>query len=300
MKSILVTGASTGIGYATTQELINNGYRVFANVRKEKDAKRLLSEFGINCFPLIFDVRDQAAIDKAVKEVERRLGGKGLYGLFNNAGTALSGPIMHQPIEDIEEMLNINVMGVIRVTRSFLPLLGADPYYTSEPGRILNMSSVGGKVSMPFIGMYCATKHAIEGLSDALRRELMLFGIKVSIIEPGAVATPIWNKAPSPEDSGYENTAYEESVIAFLKAFAEEGKKGMNPSKVASLVREIFESKKPKNRYMISPTPFTDKVLLQYLPGKMLDGMLAKEFKLNPKQGNSSEEESIESKITEN
>ncbi|MEL6257136.1 MAG: SDR family oxidoreductase [Bacteroidota bacterium] len=300
MKSILVTGASTGIGYATTQELIKNGYRVFANVRKERDAKRLLTEFGINCFPLIFDVRDQDAINKAVKEVERRVGPEGLYGLFNNAGTALSGPIMHQPIEDIEEMLNINVMGVIRVTRSFLPMLGADPYYASEPGRILNMSSVGGKVSMPFIGMYCATKHAIEGLSDALRRELMLFGIKVAIIEPGAVATPIWNKAPDPKASGYENTPYEESVIAFLKAFAEEGKKGMNPSKVANLVREIFESKKPKNRYMISPTPFTDKVLLQYMPGKMLDGMLAKEFKLNPKQEAVSQEEIIESKIAEN
>lgn len=282
MKSILITGCSTGIGYASARVLTENGYRVFASVRKEADAEKLRLSLGGNCHPLVFDVSDQKAIDAAVVEVQNIVKDEGLYGLFNNAGIALMGPLLHQPLEEIEQTLQTNVMGLLRVTRAFLPLLGARENCPHPPGRILNMSSIGGRLSMPFIGTYCASKHSVEALSNSLRCELMLYGIDVSILEPGAVVTPIWDKAPDPEDTGYQQTGYQDAVLAFLKSFADEAQKGLPPAKVGRLVHKIFTSKRPKIRYIITPTPFVDKFLLRFLPTRMIDSMLGKEFKLRP------------------
>ncbi len=149
---------------------------------------------GENFTPLVFDVTDRAAVLRAAEEVGEALGGSGLAGLVNNAGTAIGGPLMLQPLEEVRAHFEINVLGLVSVTQAFLPLLGARKFRTHGPGRILSIGSVGGKIASPFIGAYAGTKHAVEGISDSLRRELLPYGIDVILLEPGAVRTEIWDK----------------------------------------------------------------------------------------------------------
>ena len=195
MKNAVVTGASTGIGYATVQKLLDDGWRVFGSVRTKADAKKLSSAFGERFVPLVFDVTDEKAITKAVASVRKMLDGKTLDGLVNNAGIALSDPLLMQSTDDFRQQLEVNVVGTFAVSKLFAPLLGADPSLTGAKGRIVNISSTAGKVGLPFLGGYVASKHAVEGLSDSMRRELLVHGIDVIVVEPGFVVTPIWDKA---------------------------------------------------------------------------------------------------------
>ncbi len=173
MKSVIVTGVSTGIGWGCVKVLIESGFRVFGSVRKQTDAERLTKEFGPNFTPLIFDVTDKAAVAKAAKEVEAALGGETLAGLVNNAGVAVLGPLMSLRIEEFEHQLAVNLTGPLIVTQAFKGLLGVGPSRRGAPGRIVMISSVGGKNAMPFLGPYCASKFGLEGMSESLRRELM-------------------------------------------------------------------------------------------------------------------------------
>jgi hypothetical protein len=173
MKSVIVTGVSTGIGWGCVKVLIESGFRVFGSVRKQADAERLTKEFGPNFTPLIFDVTDKAAVAKAAKEVEAALGGETLAGLVNNAGVAVLGPLMSLRIEEFEHQLAVNLTGPLIVTQAFKGLLGVDRSRRGAPGRIVMISSVGGKNAMPFLGPYCASKFGLEGMSESLRRELM-------------------------------------------------------------------------------------------------------------------------------
>jgi NAD(P)-dependent dehydrogenase (short-subunit alcohol dehydrogenase family) len=195
MKSVVVTGASTGIGWGCVKILIGAGYRVFGSVRKQADADRLQAEFGPNFTPLIFDVTDQAAVQRGAAVVEKALGGETLLGLVNNAGIAVAGPLLYIGIDELRQQLEVNLIAQLTVTQAFAPLLGADTSRKGEPGRIVMMSSIGGKNAFPFMGPYSASKFGLEGLSESLRRELMVFGIDVIMIRPGAVRTPIWDKA---------------------------------------------------------------------------------------------------------
>lgn len=191
MRSVIVTGASTGIGWGCVKVLIASGIRVFGSVRKRIDADRLSKEFGTNFRPLIFDVTDAAAVAAGAKEVEAALGDETLFGLVNNAGIAVPGPLLYQEIDDFKHQITVNLVGQLIVTQAFAPLLGVDRSRRGAPGRIVMMSSVAGRNASPFVGAYSASKFALEGLSESLRRELMLFGIDVIIVAPGAVATPI-------------------------------------------------------------------------------------------------------------
>src|SRR5215510_4870930 len=195
MKSVVITGVSTGIGWGTTKVLIQKGFRVFGSVRKTQDAERLSKEFGANFIPLIFDVTDEAAVQAGARQVQEQLNGETLFGLVNNAGIAVPAPLIHQSTDDFRHQLEVNLVSVLIVTKAFVPLLGSDRSLTGNPGRIINMSSVGGKRGGPFLGAYVTSKHGLEGFSETLRRELMLYGIDVIIIGPGAIATPIWDKA---------------------------------------------------------------------------------------------------------
>ena len=170
------------------------GFHVFGSVRKPADAERLTKEFGANVTPLLFDVTNQVAVANAALTVEQALAGKTLAGLVNNAGIAVAGPLIYLNVEDFEKQLAVNVTGLLIVTQAFAPLLGADRSREGAPGRIVMISSVGGRNALPFAGPYAASKFAVEGLSEALRRELMLFGIDVVIVAPGAVVTPLWDK----------------------------------------------------------------------------------------------------------
>lgn len=195
MRSVVVTGASTGIGRAAAQALLARGFRVFGSVRKPSDGERLSAELGANFLPLLFDVTDEDAVRAAAAAVGAALGEKTLHGLVNNAGIAVPGPLLELSAAELRHQLDVNVVGQMIVTRAFAPLLGADPARVGRRGRIVMMSSVAGRVGVPFNGPYTASKFALEGLSESLRREFMLFGIDVIVISPGVVVTPIWDKA---------------------------------------------------------------------------------------------------------
>lgn len=276
MKTILITGASTGIGYGCVKEFHKRGYHVFGSVRKPADAERLKNELGENFTPLLFDVSDPGAIQKAAEEVASILGeNQGLGGLINNAGIAIGGPLMLQPMEEIRQHFEVNVFGLIQVTQAFLPLLGAKENHPVAPGKILNISSVGGKIAAPFIGAYAATKHAVEGVSESWRRELLLYGIDVIIIGPGAVKTPIWDKGI--DVSKYKDTPYGESSTKFGDYARSEGEKGLAPEFTGKRIANIFEKRKPKVRYAIVPQRMKNWTLPRMLPNRLIDRILGKQ-----------------------
>ncbi|KAK9809958.1 hypothetical protein WJX72_002552 [[Myrmecia] bisecta] len=208
--SVVITGSSTGIGRAVAELLVRKGFFVFGSVRKEADAVSMTEALGSTCFtPLLFDVTDEVAVAKAAATVRTELGGKRLVGLINNAGLAPLGPLELQPLADARRVLDVNVIGQLIVTRAFLPLLGTDSSFTGLPGRIVMISSVGGLFTLPGFGMYSASKHALEAVSNGLRREMRVYGIKVVVVEPGMVKTEIQGKGVVEIDStGYDGTPY--------------------------------------------------------------------------------------------
>ncbi|MGX6649102.1 SDR family NAD(P)-dependent oxidoreductase [Maricaulaceae bacterium MS644] len=188
-ESAVVTGASTGIGYATAQYLTARGWRVFAGVRKEADAERLLADLGPLVTPLIIDVTDADTCRTAADEARASLDGRTLSGLVNNAGIAVAGPLLHLPVEEMTRQLDINVTGQLRVTQAFAPLLGAEDGRTGPPGRIVNMSSVAGLNTTPILTPYACSKFALEAFTQGLRRELMMYGIDVVAVNPTLTAS---------------------------------------------------------------------------------------------------------------
>src|SRR6201997_867143 len=209
MQAVVITGASTGIGHACCKFLLDKGYRVFGSVRKQADADRLKGEFGPNFTPLLFDVTDEAAVLAAARDVRAALNGEALAGLVNNAGIAVTGPVLELSADEFRRQMDVNVIGPIISTQAFGPLLGVEPALKGPKGRIVMISSVAGKNGNPLTPAYAASKHAIEGLSESLRRELMLFGIDVIIVAPGPVRTPIWSKGQQEFDmSKYQNSPY--------------------------------------------------------------------------------------------
>jgi NAD(P)-dependent dehydrogenase (short-subunit alcohol dehydrogenase family) len=279
----VVTGASTGIGHATTQVLIENGFHVFAGVRKDEDAARLSQEFGDSVTPLKMEVTDSASMNAAGEKVREALGGKTLQGLVCNAGVAVTGPILHIPVEEFENQLNINVLGVVRTVQAFGPLLGADKTLTGKPGRVVTMSSVAGKMGMPFVGPYAASKHALEGLSKSLRKELALYGIGVYIIGPGAVATPIWDKADDTSElDKYRHTDYIKSMERVFHWMLDRGPKGLPPRQIGERVHFCLTAPKPKNRYAEVPQRFENWTMPRLLPEEFVDKQVIKRLALRP------------------
>ena len=281
-KTILITGASTGIGYGCVKEFHRRGYQVFGNVLNAEDAERLRNELGDHFTPLIFDVTNVQSIQNAAKEVEKTLGkDQGLDGLINNAGIAIGGPLMLQPMEQIRQHFEVNIFGLIEVTRAFLPLLGARENHPTAPGRIVNIGSVNGRIAPPFIGAYVGTKHALEGISQSWRRELLLYGIDVVIIRPGSVNTPIWDKGV--DVSPYAHTAYGDTTANFA-AFAIKEKSGFSIDYVGNRIANIFEKRKPKTHYALVPKKFKNWTVPRLLPHRMLDRMIGKGVGLIQKQ----------------
>jgi len=282
MKTVVVTGVSSGIGAATAQALARAGFKVFGSVRKTEDAAALKAEFGEAFQPLIFDVTDEAAIAAAAAEVRAALAGTRLNGLVNNAGASIAGPLALQPVADFRKQIEINLVGPFLVTQAFAPLLGTDPALTGPPGRIVNISSVGGKMAAPFIGAYAVTKHGLEAYSEALRREL--FGVDVIIIGPGAVVTPIWDKAEAAGIGPYAGTPYDAPMRAFSAWFLESGRRdGYPPARVAEVVLTALTTERPKVRYAVVPKPVMNWIVPRLLPKRMVDRTMGKAIGLLPK-----------------
>jgi NAD(P)-dependent dehydrogenase (short-subunit alcohol dehydrogenase family) len=279
MKSVVITGASTGIGWATAKLLLDRGFRVFGSVRNQADADRLKGEFGANFTPLLFDVTDEAAVLAAAREVRNALNGETLAGLVNNAGIAVAGAVLEISADAFRRQMDVNVIGPIISTQAFGPLLGSDPSLKGPKGRIVMVSSVAGKAGNPLASAYSASKHAVEGLSESLRREMILFGIDVIIIAPGAVKTPIWGKSDNAELA--TNSPYApalEKIRAFTRHLSEIG---LPPEKIAERIFEALTSANPKVRYQITPDPMRH-LILSMLPKRTVDKIIAKRLGLLP------------------
>src|SRR5215471_19013364 len=245
MKQVVITGVSTGIGHASTKVLIDRGFRVFGSVRREVDADRLQREFGENFVPLLFDVTNEAAVQLAADKVGHDLGARTLDGLVNNAGIEVTGPLAHLPVDQFRQQLEVNLVGPLIVTKAFLPLLGSDLARKGKPGRIVNISSTSGKIAGPFTGAYSASKFGLEGFSESLRRELILFGIDVIIIRPGAVVTPIWKKSDTGVTERFRETPYLEALAKFEVYAAKEGVSGYPADVIGRAVWHALTTAKP-------------------------------------------------------
>ncbi|HEY1721694.1 MAG TPA: SDR family NAD(P)-dependent oxidoreductase [Magnetospirillaceae bacterium] len=274
----VITGASTGIGRAAVKTLVQHGWHVFPAVRKQADADSLKQEFGDKVTPVLFDVTDDAAIARAAAEVRSKLGGQTLKGLVNNAGMGNGGPLLHQPVDEIRKTFEVNALGAVRVVQAFAPLMGVDKALTGRPGRIVNITSVAGRFAPPFLGDYAMSKHALEAFTDSLRRELLMYGIDVIAIGPGAVVTPIWDKAEAADIGRYAKTDYADIVKRFRDWFIEDGRKGLRPEVIGEAVYTALSTAKPKVRYAVVPQKLKNWTLPMLLPKRMVDKALAKQL----------------------
>jgi NAD(P)-dependent dehydrogenase (short-subunit alcohol dehydrogenase family) len=271
MRSVVITGVSTGIGYASAAELCRRGWRVFGSVRKDTDAERLGRDFGATFMPLRFDVTDAEAVHKAAAQVKSATGEDGLCGLVNNAGVSNPGPLSALPPEIIRQHLEVNVLGVVHAVQAFLPLLRRAKGASWPPGRIVNISSVSGRLAYPFMGAYAASKHALEALSDSLRRELLIYGVDVIVIQPGAIDTPIWDKA------AHIRTTFKDTdwgpVLHGIDLLATR-RQALPVSAVTRRVIEALEHPRPKARYVVPDRRFKYWLAPRLLPDRWLDRVI--------------------------
>jgi NAD(P)-dependent dehydrogenase (short-subunit alcohol dehydrogenase family) len=280
MKHVLVTGVSTGIGYATVAELLKQGFAVFGSVRKAADAQRLADQFGRDFTPLLFDVTQEDQVRDAAARVADAVGAEGLFGLVNNAGISLPGPLSELPASTVRQNLEVNVMGVFHVTKAFLPSLRMQPGRTQPPGRIVNISSLSGRIAYPFMGPYAASKHALEALSDSWRRELMIYGVDVIVIEPGAIQTLIWDKA-SIVSTDFANSDF--GPILEDIDLLESKRTALPPEKVARVICHALTCRRPKTRYAIPDMWFKYWILPRLLPDRWLDWVIARTLDMERK-----------------
>jgi NAD(P)-dependent dehydrogenase (short-subunit alcohol dehydrogenase family) len=271
-RAVVITGASTGIGQACALELDSQGMHVFAGVRREVDAERLREERP-SLDPIKLDVTDAASIAAARERVAEEVGETGLAGLVNNAGIAVPGPLEYLPIEELRRQLEVNLVGQVAVTQAFMPLL------RTARGRIVNIGSIGGRVALPLLGPYAASKHAMEGITDSLRRELRPWGIQVSIVRPGPIATEIWDRGNSNADELLENMPgaeahYGPAIEAAREFAAQRTREAVPPSAVAEVVAHALTADRPRTRYLVGPRARLMATLRAVLPDRWLDAVI--------------------------
>lgn len=283
MKSVVITGVSTGIGRGTATVLVKQGWQVFGSVRQEADGQALQRELGAAFVPLLFDVQDNEAILAAAALVRERLGGHTLAGLVNNAGSSFTDPLLVQSVADFRQQIEINLVGMFAVTRAFAPLLGADPTLARPKGRLVNLSSVGGRMGVPFLGAYSAAKHGVEGFSESLRRELQLIGVDVILINPGSVATAIWDKAETITFDHLAGTVWYEPFKKFTAWMIENGRKGLTSEYVGEVIAKALTVAKPRTRYTLVKGKLLNATLPLLLPSRLVDRMMGKQLGLLPK-----------------
>lgn len=274
--SVVVTGVSTGIGAAIAADLTKRGWRVFGTVRKREDADRLVAALGPNLVPLMADVTDPSSLTEAAGWVSAALGEAPLDGLVCNAGISLPGPLLHQPLAEIDRQWRVNDLGQIATVQAFAPLVGARPDFKGSPGRIVMMSSVSGKLSWPFVGAYSASKHALEAFSNTLRRELMPFGVDVVIVAPGPIATPIWEKSAAAVDrSLYRDTIYGPLVDRFEAEIIGRTAKALPAEAIARGVHRALTMRLPPVRMTITGNRLMNWIGPLLLPARILDRLTA-------------------------
>jgi NAD(P)-dependent dehydrogenase (short-subunit alcohol dehydrogenase family) len=277
MNGVLVTGASTGIGYACSQALAQAGSIVFAGVRSERDARRL-EQLHANVRPILLDVTMQEQIGTAAQTLASS--GVPLHAVVNNAGIAVAGPLEYLPIDEFRKQFEVNLFGALAITQAVLPLLRE-----AGDGRIVFMSSVSGQISPPFVGPYAASKHALESLADSMRMELSPFGIRVSIVQPGNVRTPIWQKGRDGKEELVSRMPakaleyYGTAVDALVAVTQREERTGIDPALVARAVLHAISSPSPKARYPVGAPQAWQRRMAMNLPERLRDRMILKTMK---------------------
>jgi NAD(P)-dependent dehydrogenase (short-subunit alcohol dehydrogenase family) len=262
--------------------LIRDGFRVYAGVRRTEDGDALIRAAGDGVAPLILDITDAAQIAAAAARVDEETAGRGLQALVNNAGVAIAGPLEFLPLDELRRQLDINVVAQLALTQALLPLLRrsrASSRGDHRAGRIIFMSSVSGRSALPFIGAYAASKHALEAAADALRVELQPFGLRVMLVEPGVIATPIWETARQAGLSNLERMPpevqqYYGRQLAAMEARALRGVQGLPPERVAEVVAKALTTKRPRSRYVVGNDARARIALETFMPTRVRDALI--------------------------
>jgi NAD(P)-dependent dehydrogenase (short-subunit alcohol dehydrogenase family) len=278
VRSVLVTGASTGIGRATALRLDSSGWQVFAGVRKEADAEGLRAEASPGLVPVTLDVTEPEQIAAATAFIEAESEGD-LTGLVNNAGVAIPGPLETIPLEDFRHQLEVNLVGYVAMTQALLPQI------RRAEGRVVFISSIGGRVAFPFAGAYHAAKYGTEAIGDVFRQELRPWGLRVSIVEPGSIDTPIWgrgqDKATEIEaKSPQTNLLYGAAIEKFRKVIEDTAERGIPPEKVAKAIAHALESSRPRARYLVGLDAKVQARIKPLIPTSVFDWVVARALKL--------------------
>jgi NAD(P)-dependent dehydrogenase (short-subunit alcohol dehydrogenase family) len=278
MRAVVVTGVSSGIGQGIARVLLRHGVHVFGSVRSDSDAARSSAEFGTGFTPLVLDVRDEPATRRAADLVRAKLQGQTLWGLVNNAGVGFKGPLLHEPLDEIQQVLDVNLLGPLKLIRAFAALLGADPTLAGSPGRIINVSSVAGVMTTPYTGAYCAAKFGLEGLSGSLRIELARYGIAVIVAAPGVYRSALGSKSGNGSPERYDATDFGPSYRRFLQDFSKWEARGWPPERFGEALWEILSCKRPRARYFVGQFPFRIIFALRHLlPTGVMDRILGAE-----------------------
>ena len=275
-KSILITGVSSGIGHGTLSYFVKKGFHVYGSVRNSKDANKLKKIFRENFTPLIFDVTKEAQVKKAASIVKKDLKNSNLLALVNNAGVAISGPILLQKVKDFEKQININLNGAFRVLKFFAPLCGAEKNNNSKKGVIFNISSISGKIGMPGVGAYTASKFGLEGLSHSLRRELIRYGVDVVIIGPGPIKSEIFDKIDKKFLETLKKSDYAKVAKNIPKRMKNAKKIAFPPEEVGKLIFNALHDPNRKTRYTITPNKLMYWTLPMLITDRMLDKIVTK------------------------
>ncbi len=271
--AVVITGCSSGIGEACARHLHRLGWRVFAGVRRGADADRLRAA-GPGMEPVILDVTDAGSIRAAAAAVATALAGAGVDGLVNNAGIARGGAMEFVPLDLLRRQFEVNVFGLVAVTQAFLPLLHA------AQGRIVNIGSVSGRFTSPLLGPYAASKHAVEAITDALRLELAGAGIQVSVVEPGVVSTPIWEKAERDESGQIEalppegRARYGTLAAGLLAVVRTASRRGIPMPRVLAAVEHALTARRPHTRYLIGGNARVRVMMQALLPRRWTDAII--------------------------
>jgi NAD(P)-dependent dehydrogenase (short-subunit alcohol dehydrogenase family) len=278
--AVVVTGASTGIGRATALFLDQKGYRVFAGVRKQADAKALAADASDQLTPITIDVTKERSIKAAKDKVQRAVGKDGLVGLVNNAGVGDGGPVETMDLDILRNVLEVNLVGQVAVTQAFLPLI------RKAPGTIVFIASIGGRIASPFMSPYNTSKFAVEALGESLRQELAPWEIDVVVIEPGSIDTPIWKKgAETIEDQFAKLTAttrrlYGKQLKRMDEVLTETASRGIAPEKVAKVIHTAISSENPKHRYLVGRDAKIAAKLKGTLPDRTFKKLIDRQVKM--------------------
>ncbi len=274
-KYVVVSGAAKGIGRATALLLDKKGFTVFAGVRNLADGDSLRQNASSRLRPILLDVTSQSQIAEAAHQIREVVGESGLAGLVNNAGVAVAAPLEFLPIAELRNQLEVNLIGQVAVTQALLACI------RQAKGRIINISSIGGKIVTPMIGAYTASKYALEAVTDSLRLELKPWGIEVVSIEPGTIATPIWDSAQATADRLLNemppqvNELYAGPIAKIRATVASAGKRGIPPERVAEVIEQALTVRRPKTRYLVGPDAKIAGRIIVRLPDRLRDRLIA-------------------------